>query len=484
MVGTRHILGLAIDDAGVVATELSIQSGRTGMRRTGELLWEQDLTADTAKELGQRLRQFLREHGFSSKRAIVGLAAKWVLTKEIETPPAIVETVAGLLNIQAERAFSLNADELIFDYCGKTSASEKSQVLLLAARRRMVEQIRELTQAAGLHVQAVTVSALACSRALSESGPAYGYGLYTRPTYCEFWGQLDGSPRFLKHVPMGKNGTPAGYADQLASTLERLVLLSSGPGQAPPYRITAYDACGLPDELIAGLGQRLKPQIVMSNGRAGPSFKGLGLVDHPESSRAVAAAAVAMTGVGTDRPPVDFLNPRIGVKKVASRKRLITWAASIAGACVLGLGVMLADWHADAKEIATHTEWLKQNNGAIAAAQEMVDRDSYARSWLARQPQFLECVKALTEAFPDEGYIWLTSVALSEQVDKREAAKKENNKGTLIGKTTSEASFYEVLDQINGNQMFSKVEMIHLRNVGRDSREKEFAVNIEFQGAK
>jgi Tfp pilus assembly PilM family ATPase len=109
MVGTRHILGLAIDDAGVVATELSVQSGRAEVRRTGELLWGQELTADSARSLGQRLRQFLREQGFTSKRAVVGLAAKWVLTKEVDAPPASPEALAGMLSIQAERAFSLDA---------------------------------------------------------------------------------------------------------------------------------------------------------------------------------------------------------------------------------------------------------------------------------------------------------------------------------------------------------------------------------------
>ncbi len=37
MVGTRHILGLAIDECGVVATELSVRAGRTEMQGAAEL---------------------------------------------------------------------------------------------------------------------------------------------------------------------------------------------------------------------------------------------------------------------------------------------------------------------------------------------------------------------------------------------------------------------------------------------------------------
>ena len=225
MVGTRHILGLAIDDCGVVATELCIRAGRAEIRRTGEFAVGTGTYGGHIRELGQRLRQFLREQGFTAKRAVVGLAAKWVLAKEVEAPPATPEALAGILGIQAERVFSLNADELIFDYCGRISTSEKSQVLLLATRRQVVDRIKELAEAAGLQIQSITFRRLPAANAVRER-VRLRYGLYTRPTYCEFWGQFEGSPRFIKHIPMGKNGTPAGYVEMLASTIERLVLLS------------------------------------------------------------------------------------------------------------------------------------------------------------------------------------------------------------------------------------------------------------------
>jgi hypothetical protein len=474
MVGTRHILGLAIDDAGIVATELSVQSGRAQVRRTGELLWDQELTAETATPLGQRLRHFLREQGFSSKRAIVGLAARWVVTKEVEAPPASPEALAGMLSIQAERTFSMDADELIFDYCGRTSTTEKSPVLLLAVRRQIVDRIKKLAEAAGLQVQSITLSALACSKALSEGGLAGRYGVYARPTYCEFWAQFDGSPRFIKHVALSKDGTPTAYEDMLASAITRLVLLSPMPGQQPPYQITAYDACGLPSETIDGLGKRLGSQIAVSNGRTGLLSKGIGLQDRPEDARAIAAAAVAMIGVGPEKPPVDFLNPRVGAKKAVSHKRTIVWGAGIGGVCVLALLVFLAYWHAYASATAANKEWLKTHGDEINAAQEKMDRIKYLEPWIDRQPRFLECLKCLTEAFPEEPSMWATSLALNE-----------NGTGSVVGKTISDVSFLDALNKMKQNQTaFSDIKMLYLREVGRDSREKEFAISFKFRGVK
>ena len=472
MIGTRHIVGLAVDDGGVVATELCIRSGRAEIRATGEFSWEKDFTVENAKELGEQLRRFLREGGFSSNRVAVGLAAKWVLAKEIETPPAVPEALAGMLNIQAERAFSLNAGQLVFDYCGKTSTLEKSQVLLLAAPRQIINHIQAITDAAGLHVQLVTVSALACSGASCGADPAYRYGLYARPTYCEFWGQSDGSLRFIKHVPIGQDGTSAGYADLLSSTIERLVLLSSGQNQSPPYQITAYDACGRTDEVFGRLSERLQPQIAVHDGCAGLLSGELGCSDPSQAAGSVAAVAVAMAHV-RGRPAVDFLHPRIGARRTAGHKRVIAWATFIAAACLIALGAILLDWQRDKRDIAIYTAQLEQMGPDIATAREIVDRVSYAGSWVSREPRFLDCLRELTAAFPEEPQVWATSLALNE-----------NGTGSLVGKATSEASFYQVLDKIKENKAFSEVKMIHIRDAGRDSREKEFAINFKFQGAK
>ncbi len=471
--GTRHILGLAIDDCGVVATELRTESGRTEIRAAREFSWEKEFTADNVKELGGQLHRFLREGGFSANRVAIGLAAKWVLAKEIETPPASPEALAGMLSIQAERAFSLNAGELIFDYCRRSGTSEKNQVLLLAAPRQVVNQIKAITDAAGLRVQSVTVSALACGGVACKADPTYEFGLYARPTYCEFWGQSDGGPRFVKHVAIGQDGTPAGYADLLSSTLQRLVLLSSEQDQSPPYRIVAYDTCGLADDVLHRVNERLRPQITVHDGCAGVLTGGLDCVDPSQATRSIAAIAVALPDVRGDRPAVDFLNSRLGAARRAGHKRAITWAAGIAAVCLIGLGILLLDWRSDRKNIAAYTAQLKQMGPDIAVAREIVDRGSYARSWTSSDPRFLNCLRELTTAFPDEPSVWATSLAFNE-----------SGTGLLVGKTTSESSFYEVLDKIKENKAFSDVKMIHIRYAGRDSREKEFAVNFKFESVK
>jgi len=473
MVGTRHILGLAIDDCGVVATELCLRAGRAEVRGAGELAWGKELTAENARDLGQALRLFLRERGFTAKRAVVGLAAKWVLAKEVEAPPASPEALAGILSIQAERVFSMNPGDLVFDYCGRTSTTEKSQVLLLAARRQIVDQIQELAGAAGLQIESITVSALACGGAPTRNGTACRYGLYTRPTYCEFWGRFNGSPRFIKHIPMVFDGDPLAYTDLLSTAIQRQVLLSSRQDQSPPYQVTAYDGCGFGAGALDRLNERLGPQIAVRSGDVGMLPEGVAASSDLQDSRTVAAAAVALTAVGSEGPEIDFLNPRIGEKKKPGHKRAVVWAAAVAAVCLIGVGAWIVGWQADVNDIVSYKQQVEDMGDDIAAAQSVVDRLSYADSWGSTEPRFLTCLRELTQAFPEEGTVWATSLAVNE-----------DGAGSVVGKATSDLDVIELFDQIKESPAFSDAKLIHTRDAGRNSREREFAINFTFKGAK
>lgn len=474
MLNARNILGIAVDEFGIVAAEVRFRPGHSEVRRVGQWNFEERLNSDNAKDLGQKMGQFLRKNHFSSKQAVIGIPTKWIIAKEIIAPPASPEVLDGMLGIQAERTFSLNASELIFDYCGRTSVSKKSEVLLLAARRQIIDQITALLVAAGLQVRSMTVSALAFSKVLSKTGPEYRYGLYTRPTYCEFWTQMNGTPRSIQHIPIaGEQRTPDEYTEQLVAMIQRTILLSSQQGQSPPYEITAYNGYGLSDKIITRLNEQLAPQATVINGDYQLLSSRLSLSDYPEEAQSIAAVVVAMTATGTDKPPVDFLNPRIGRKKTFRRKSVTLWAGIIGVVCLLTLAAALVDWQIDRRDIATYTQQLELMSEDITAAQEIVDRISYASSWTSQEPIFLNCLRELTLTFPEEPVVWATNLRLSE-----------NAGAALVGKAVDEKSFYEVLDKIKEHKAFSNVQMIHIRDAGRDSREKEFAVHFEFRGAK
>lgn len=474
MLGTRTILGLAIDESGAFVAEVSAGAGRSQVRRAGQLAFERTFEADSAADLGRQLRQFLRENHFSARRAVVGIPTKWIAAKEVVTPPANADAVAGMLSIQAERAFSLNASELIFDYCGTPSSSESSTVMLMAARREIIEQISVLADAAGLQVQAVTVSALAFGNLLAKKDSQRRYGLYARPGYCEFWSQSAGQPRSIKHVPAASvNGVPDDPAARLTATIERQILLASQQDQSPPYHVALYDGCSLANGVLDRINQQLGPEIAVSDGRAELKVGGLGSGDDPALAQSIAAAAVALTATGIRRPAVDFLNPRIGRQEKSARTRLVGWVALVGLLCVVLTGAIMASWHSKRSDITAYKQELEAMGSEVEVARAIVERYRYARDWTSQKPVFLECWRQLTEAFPEEGTIWVTSLGLTDEAD-----------GSVMGRAVNEAGVLDVIDRIKGNKAFSDVQTIHIRGVGGNSNEKEFVVKFKLQGVR
>lgn len=469
MLGTRTLLGLAIDEHGVMVAEIGGRAGRPDVRRVGHWEFPAPFDSGPTQELGRQLKHYLRANHFSSKQAVIGIPTKWIVAREIVAPPANPEALAGMLAIQAERAFSLNASELVFDYCGQPSTSESRKVLLLAARRQMIERVREVASVAGLHVQGVTVSALAFDKGRSQMDAARGFGLYARPTYCEFWSRGAGRPGTIKHVPMvGTNGVLDDRIQHLGAAIQRLIMLMPQPNQAPPYEVTLYNACSASEGLIARLNERLAPQITVREG--GDELRG---PDRLGGAESIAAAAVALTGAGMSKPQVDFLNPRIGRREISHHKRLVGWGVFAAAVAVVIVGAALVDWQRTRSDIVTYTEQLELMGGDLEEARAVVDRMAYARSWTSQTPEFLECLRQLTLAFPEAPTVWATSLALND-----------NSEGSLVGRAVSDAGIIEVQDRIKQNTAFSDVQMIHIRDVGRNSNEKEFALKFKFQGAR
>ena len=474
MLGTWTLLGLAIDEQGVMVAEIGGRAGRPEVRRVGHWVFPMPFDADKAPELGQQFKQYLRANHFSSKQAVVGMPTKWIVAREITAPPANTEALAGMLAIQAERAFSLNASELIFDYCGQPSSSESRKIMLLAARRQMIERIKEMMTAAGLHVQGVTVSALAFDKARSKGDMQPAFGLYARPTYCEFWSQAAGRPGAIKHVPMAStNGALGDRVQHLSAVIQRLMLLVPQQNQAGPYQVMIYDACRASEGLVDRLNERLAPQIVATDG--GTDLKRAGLIPtaDAEGAESIAAAAVAMTGAGMSKPQVDFLNPRIGRQETSPHKRLVGWGAFAVAVVIVLVGAVLFDWQRTRSDVADYSDQLEVMSGDLENARAVVDRMAYARSWTSQKPQFLECLRHLTLAFPEAPTVWASSLALNE-----------NAEGTLVGRAVDDASIIEVQDHIKQNEMFADVQMIHIRDVGRNSNEKEFAMKFKFQGVR
>ncbi len=471
MAKTRNILGLALEDNCILAAEVHPRARQPHLRRSGEFLIPDGLSSANPSELGRHLRQFLKANGFSARAAVVGLPAKWLVARELTVPPASGNALSGILQIQTERAFALDPKELVFDYWGHTDSARSSPVLLIAAHRERINQISLLAKAAGLQLVAVTPTSHAL-RSIDNNNDS-DVGIYMRDDYVEVWSVGAALP-WIKHATRPVRQQQEGTSEALRTEIERLVWLSPGDYQGSrPQRVTLYAASELVGKATNDLDFSASAGAAIHDGNANLLSVGFDADELTGAGAAGAAAALAFAA-SQDRPLfVDFLHPRMAVAKRSPHTRALVWTAVACVVIIAGLVAVVRDWRQDTQDIAVYTQQLAAMSEDIEAAKQVVERMNYAARWTARRPKSLECLRQLTLAFPKEGTVWATTLRVDE-----------DGQGSVIGKSLREDNVLQVLDAIKNSESFQNVQMLYMRDAGRDTDEVSFAVTFKFVNSR
>jgi type IV pilus assembly protein PilM len=182
----KHLVGLDIDHASITAVEVSV-NGRLcvrtaaratledGIMRDGELIDSDGLTA--------ALRALFREHKSLGKRVRLGVANQKIVVRAIEVPPTSDRhELDAAVRFQAQDSLPMPLDAAVLDYVPldsvDTGNGKRQRVLLVAARRDMVERLLNAVRRAGLKPVGIDLSAFAMVRALSSGAPADEHVLY------------------------------------------------------------------------------------------------------------------------------------------------------------------------------------------------------------------------------------------------------------------------------------------------------------------
>lgn len=469
MFGKRAMLGLALTDRSVAVAEAVAADGGATVRRAAEFAFPEGLGLQQPAELGKALRQFLRTKGFAALRCSIGVEAKQLAAWEKMLPPSADGSVAQILSLMIEREFALDGKELVFDYAVGPDTTRVRSALLVAVPRRVVKQLSEVAEAAGLTVDAITSSTLALADA--GGGPMASDQLVLHL----FRGGMElalftgGVPRLVRRVPTSaSSGHPAGdgsvnaYSTDLTDQLRRVVAVLPGgeSGDGEPPQLVVCDETGREWPAYWELpGQVALPVTVCQ--RRGDT--------EPCGAQFSAASAVALRGVCGRAPAIDFLHSRLAPRKTSVVGRKVVWAAA-AVVAVLAAGTLLwADRRADTIEADALRTKLDLMADEVAEAKATVAKVTLARAWYDRRTSYLDCMRELTLAFPKEGSIWATNLAIGDDV-----------RVALSGKAVSEAAVLDLLDRLKANPKLAAVKPLYIRQAGRDGREIAFAMGLAF----
>lgn len=464
---------------GIALSETTLFAGEVHRRKEGFTLgkrarfdFSKDYSLERPAQLGEVVKQFLRENGFAARKVTIGIPAKWIMTREIMLPPSSKQAISGAMRLLAEREFSLGPEDLALDYTGVVYPDKQSRLILKAMLKKRMHQIREMAQAAGLEVLSISASSVALFTLAAEhmiSGVRPRLALFMRPAYAELLVNIHEDivtvKYFQKPEEMGRKAFLAEMGRILFTSMKAL------PEDEGAHLFLWTGTESSPQVVMTEIAEALPSGMDVVEFPVGEVLEKYGLSEADSDIDAFGPPLALARGAFREPLPsmVDFLNSRMEAKTARIEKRHLRMAGMVAAALLVILVGMIISWKFNVNDVAVLKKTLAGMQADIDTAKDVVNKVAAADRWYDGRPRVLDCMRELTLIFPEEGSIWTSSVALNEEMS-----------GILSGKALGDQNVIDVMDRMKKSKAFSDVQMIYLRDSGKESQEISFSMSFIF----
>jgi hypothetical protein len=427
-----NFIAIDLDSQGLYAVA---GAARASARPAHALAWTGDdsdppppLTSETAKAIGEKLRERLKAAGVQPAPVLVAVGRDRVILKELKYPPVPPTEEPALVRFQAMKEMSESPDEVVLDYAplGETGGERRSMAVVL--RKEQLTAIQILCQAAGLKLAGVTPRPYATTAGLIR---AFAAGIATPPD------DKDDAVAVLTLSPAGGEFTVARRGEvtftlaipapvvandtMLVAQIRRNLTVYAGQHPGHPIRAVYLS------EVDGPWAQKLRSALNVPV----RDFDPLSATapDVPEPLRGRFAGAVGLlAGRGTDALPINFVSPRQPQAPKDPAKRLLAFIA-LCALLVLVVGGGGGLWFVGAREdevnqLAQHRDDLKDKiakNGPDATRVKGLD------GWSKREIVWLDELYDLADRMPADDSVRVSSFTTTPIAPGKDGKQTDGN---------------------------------------------------------
>jgi type IV pilus assembly protein PilM len=172
----RGVVGLDIQPGYVAAVQG--QPGQAAVERAATAVLATEVVRDgevvDVETLAGVLREMFAEHKLG-RRVRLGVANHKIVMRTLDLPPLTgAKDIASAVRFQAQDQIPMPLDQAVIEHHTlgnvETADGERTRVVLVAARRDMVDKLLSATRKAGLRPHGIDLSAFAMIRALYRPG--------------------------------------------------------------------------------------------------------------------------------------------------------------------------------------------------------------------------------------------------------------------------------------------------------------------------
>jgi hypothetical protein len=393
-------------------------STRGGAKVAHALAWTADetdpapaLTAESAKAVGEGLRDKLRAAGVAPAPVIVSVGRDRVILKELKYPPVAPAEEPALVRFQAMKEVSEAPEDVVLDYAPLGESGGERRAMAVVLRKDVFNAIQAMCQAAGLKLAGVTPRPYAVAAGM---GRAFAAGiapppddkgdavaaLTLGPSGGEFTVVRRGEVTFTLAIP----APVAASESMLVAQLRRNLVVYAG--QHPGHPITAVyvaEVAGVwADRLRAALSVPVHDfdPLAASPAKAEDRLRGR-----------FAGAVGLLAGRAADALPINFAQPRQPrTEGDPAKKRLaiVAGAAGVLLVLLLGAGAVYAELRTGRlDELAEKRDELKKQ---VEAGRPDATRLKAIDGWSSREVNWLDELYELASRMPADDSVRVTSL--------------------------------------------------------------------------
>ncbi len=174
----RRSVGLEIDTGSIRAVELSGKSGTAKLTNLGSITLPKEAVKEglvlQQKVVGSALKELWARAGLKERNVLLGVSNQGVLVRYITIPKVSPDKIRNAINFQAEERLPLSLSSVVLDYIvlGETEGTGEApiqlEILLVAARRDMLDIFLEALSIANLEAIDIDVSSIAMMHLLPQ----------------------------------------------------------------------------------------------------------------------------------------------------------------------------------------------------------------------------------------------------------------------------------------------------------------------------
>ncbi len=431
----KRVLGISLGERSLLVAEVNADGQAAADARIAEFTYPTGVTLVDGPALGQALGKFLEERGFSARRVIFGVPARWLIIKTHTIPPTDEESARELLFLHVSEEVASDLGPMVFDFLGSSSSTESANVLLVGLQKRWMDRLAELAKAGALKIAAVTAAGLAIGQATARN-VQNAFALWVRSDGVELI-RMDGSRTWsLRHIGSSASVQP------LIVELRRSAAVGLRESADTPNNLVLWDDAGLPP----GFHEALRSSAGMDLLDAKPAWVGATTSVEPETHSGLSAAALTLPIRAGQRPSVDFLHPRLAQSKKPPLYRRTAWLSGTAAVILLAVAVAIGDIAHIQHQIDKSDRQLLKLQPALARATPFVNAMQFIESFRCGNPRYIACLRDLDTALPGDGQTYLVSFNL--QSDMR---------GEVTGRSVNDQSVLNLVDKLRADGRFASL---------------------------